>query len=65
MRTPSIAEQGELWRVLTRLERELVDRARLRTLLAAADTVVALRRFDVRALKAQIAGRSRRQKRPT
>ena len=65
MRTPSIAEQGELWRVLTRLERELADRARLRTLLAAADTVVALRRLDVRALKAQIAERSRRQKRPT
>ena len=65
MRAPSRTEQGELWRVLTRLEREISDRARLRTLLAAADAVVALRRLDVRALKAQIAGRTRRQKRAT
>jgi hypothetical protein len=48
-----------------RLERELSERARLRTLLAAADTVVALRRLDVRTLKAQIAVRARRPKRMT
>ena len=65
MRTPSRTERGELWRVIMRLEREISDRARLRTLLAAADAVVALRRLDVRALKAQIAERLRRHKRPT
>ena len=65
MRAPSRTERGELWRVLTRLERELSERERLRTLLAAADTAVALRRLDVRTLKAQIADRSRRQKRTT
>ena len=65
MRAPTKMERNELWRLLMRLERELSERARLRTLLAAADTVVALRRLDVRTLKAQIAGRSQRPKRAT
>ncbi len=65
MKAPSRTERGELWRVIMRLEREITERARLRTLLAAADTVVALRRLDVRTLKAQIAGRSQREKRTT
>lgn len=65
MKAPSRRERGELCRLLLRLERELTERARLRTLLAVADTVVALRRLDVRTLKEHIAGRARRQKRAT
>jgi hypothetical protein len=63
MRAVTRTEQGELWRLVMRLERELSERARLRTLLEAADSVVARRRLDVRMFKAQIAGRSPRPKR--
>jgi hypothetical protein len=53
-----MTDQVELRRLVLRLERDLTVRAQLKTLLAAADTTVALRRQDVQALKAQIARRS-------
>lgn len=46
---------AELRRVILGLERDLAARMHLRTLLAAANEGVAVRRQDIRTLKARIA----------
>ena len=58
-----MTDRRELQRLALRLQRDLTVRAHLKTLLAAADTAIALVRRDVLIVNARIARRSPQAKR--
>jgi len=58
-----MTDRTELSRLMLRLERDLTERAHLKTLLAATDTTIALVRRDLQTVRERIARRAPRVKR--
>jgi hypothetical protein len=54
-----VADRNELKRLILQIERDLLARASLRTLVAAADATIAGRRQDLRAIKARMRAQGR------